>query len=100
MPEVDRLEVAEQRVVALDRHHGLPRLDLVAVVEGVHLELVPAGLPGAVAGAPAAALAQHGDRLVHAAEHRLVALEHLHEDARVVRSRSSTCFVKTKYASE
>ena len=43
--EVDRLEVAEERVVALDRHHGLPRLDLVAVVEGVHDELVPAGLP-------------------------------------------------------
>ena len=47
--QVDRLEVAEERVVALDRHHGLPRLDLVAVVEGVHDELVPAGLPGAVA---------------------------------------------------
>ena len=46
--EVDGLEVAEERVVALDRHHGLPRLDLVAVVERVHDELVPARLPGAV----------------------------------------------------
>ena len=88
-------------VVALDRHHGLPRLDLVAVVEGVHDELVPAGLPArrrrrrarctraarrsprpcrrartGGAGRPASARAGGGA------------------------SRSSTCFVKTKYASE
>ena len=85
--EVDRLEMAEQRVVALDRHDRLPRLDLVAVEEGVHLQLAPAGHPGAAGVAPAAALAQHRDRLVHATEHGAVPLEHLHDDARVVRLR-------------
>ena len=39
--EVDGLEMAEERVVALDRHHGLPRLDRVAVVEREDLEPVP-----------------------------------------------------------
>ena len=39
--EVDGLEVREQRVVALDRQHGLPRLDPVAVVERVDGERVP-----------------------------------------------------------
>ena len=36
--EVHGLQVGEERVVALDRHHRLPRLDPVAVVEGVHGE--------------------------------------------------------------
>ena len=39
--EVDGLEMAEQGVVALDRHHRLPRLDRVAVVEREDLERVP-----------------------------------------------------------
>ena len=70
--EVDRLEVREERVVALDRHHRLPRLDPVAVVERVDGERLP------VVGAEL----EDRDRLVHAAEHRLVALEDLHHDAR------------------
>ena len=49
--EVERLEVGEEAVVALDRQHRLPRLDLVAVVQGAHLQPVPPGLPRAVAGA-------------------------------------------------
>ena len=71
--EVDGLEMAEQGVVALDRHHRLPRLDRVAVVEREDLERVP------VVGAEL----EDRDRLVHAAEHRRVALEDLHHDARV-----------------
>ena len=71
--EVDGLEVGEERVVALDRHHGLPRLDPVAVVERVHGQRVP------VVGAEL----EDRDRLVDAAEHRLVALEDLHHDARM-----------------
>ena len=71
--EIDRLEVREERVVALDRHHRLPRLDRVAVVQRGDLERVP------VVGAEL----EHGDRLVHPAEHRRVALEDLHQDARV-----------------
>ena len=71
--EVDGLEMAEQGVVALDRHHRLPGLDRVAVVEREDLEPVP------VVGAEL----EHRDRLVHAAEHGGVALEDLHHDARV-----------------
>jgi hypothetical protein len=82
-PQVDGLEVGEQRVVALDRHHGLPRRDLVALVQRVHLEPIPAVLPRAVGAAAAGALAQHRDRLVDAAEDRVLALEDLHQDARV-----------------
>ena len=82
--EVDGLEVAEERVVALDRHYRLPRLDLVAVVEGVHDELVPAGLPAAVGARAPTALTEDGDRLVHPAQHRLMPLEDLHQHARVI----------------
>ena len=71
--EVDGLEMGEEGVVALDRHHRLPGLDRVAVVEGEDLEPVP------VVGAEL----EHRDRLVHAAEHGGVALEDLHQDARV-----------------
>ncbi len=53
-------------------------------MQRVHDHVVPAGLPGAVGGGAAAALAQDCDRLVHAAEHRLVALEDLHQHARVM----------------
>jgi hypothetical protein len=51
-PEVDRLEMGEEAVVAGDRHHRLPWGDLVALVQGVDLELVPSRLPGAL-GIPA-----------------------------------------------
>ena len=71
--EVDGLEVGEERVVALDRHHRLPRLDPVAVVERVDGQRVP------VVGAEL----EDRDRLVHPAEHRVVLLEDLHDDARV-----------------
>ena len=70
--EVDGLEVGEERVVALDREHGLPGLDAVAVIERVHRQRVPV----------VRAELEHGDRLVDAAEHRLLALEDLHHDAR------------------
>ena len=56
--QVARLQVGEERVVALDRHHRLPRRDLVAVVERVHGQLVP------VVGAEL----EDRDRLVHPAE--------------------------------
>ena len=72
-PRYERLEVGEQRVVALDRHHRLPRLDAVAVVERVHRELVPV----------VRAELEDRDRLVHAAEMRIPLLEHLHHDARM-----------------
>ena len=39
--EVDRLEMGEQRVVAVDLEHRLPGLDLVRLVERVHLERRP-----------------------------------------------------------
>jgi hypothetical protein len=81
--EVDGLEVGEQRVIALDRHHRLPRPDLVALVQRVHLELLPAVLPRAVRAAAAGAQAQDRDRLVDPAQDRLLALEHLHQDPRL-----------------
>ena len=68
--QVDRLQVREERVVALDRQHRLPRRDLVPVVERVNGQLVP------VVGAEL----EDGDRLVHPAEDRLLLLEHLHDD--------------------
>ena len=71
--EVERLEVREEGVVALDRHHRLPRGDLVAVVERVHGQLVP------VVGAEL----EDGDRLVHPAQHRVLLLEDLHDHPRV-----------------
>ena len=46
--EVDRLEVGEAGVGPLDRHHGLPRRDRVALVERADLELAPAVDPRAV----------------------------------------------------
>src|SRR5439155_273693 len=67
------LEVREERVVALDRHHRLPRFGAVAVVEGVYGELVPV----------VRAELEDRDRLVHAAEVRIPLLEQLHDDARV-----------------
>ena len=81
--EVDGLEVGELRVVALDRHHGLPRGDLVALVQRLDLELLEAVDPE-VALVVAGALLEHGDRLVDPAEDRLLALEDLHQHPRVV----------------
>jgi len=60
--------VREAAVVALDRHHRLPRLHLVALVERLHLEGAP------VVGAEL----EDGDRLVDAAQHRVLLLEDLH----------------------
>ena len=71
--EVDGLEMREQRVVALDHHHGLPRLDPVAVVQRVHGQLIP------VAGAEL----EDRDRFVDTAEHRAPPLEDLHQHARM-----------------
>ena len=82
--EVDGLEVGELRVVALDRHHGLPRLDRVALVQRVDLELLERVDPAPVLVSVAGALPDHRERLVDAAEDRLLALEHLHQHARVV----------------
>ena len=65
--------MGEERVVALDRQHRLPRLDPVAVVERVDGERVPV----------VRAELEHGDRLVDPAEHRGLALEDLHHDPRV-----------------
>ena len=63
--EVDRLEVGEERVVALDRHHRLPRRDLVALVERADLERRPSRLTQRPSAAAAArALLEHRDRLV------------------------------------
>ena len=70
--EVDGLEVREERVVALDRHHGLPRLDPVAVVQRPDVESVPV----------VRAELQDRDRLVHPAEHGVCA-GNLHHDAGV-----------------
>jgi hypothetical protein len=76
--------VGEQRVVALDRHDRLPRRDLVALVQRADVELVEAGRPAPVRRAAARALLQDRHRLVDPAEDRLLALEHLHHDVRVV----------------
>jgi len=75
--------VREEPVVALDRHHGLARRDLVALVQGAHIELAPTLLPAAVDVAPGALL-EHGDRLVDPAQDRLLLLEDLHEHARAM----------------
>jgi hypothetical protein len=80
--QVDRLQMREQPVVALDGQHGLVRSDGVALVQGVDDELLPAVLPAAVDVAPRALL-EDGDGLVDAAEDRLLLLEDLHQDARV-----------------
>ncbi len=81
--EVDGLEVSEQAVVALDRQDRLVRSDRVALVQGVDLELIPPGDPGAVVLVPSAQL-QHRDRLVDPAQQRVSLLEHLHGDRGVV----------------
>jgi hypothetical protein len=82
--EVDGLQVGEQRVVPLDRQHGLPRRDLVALVQRMDLEVLEAVDPLAVLAAAPGALLEHRDRLVDPAENRLPALEHLHQRAGVV----------------
>src|SRR5919204_4663447 len=81
--EGDGLEVCEQRVVALDRHHGLLRGDLVAFVQRVDREVLPGVLEAPVRRVAAGALLQHGDRLVDPAQHRFLLLEHLHHHLRV-----------------
>src|SRR5207302_9906178 len=63
--------MSERVVWPLDEEHRLPRLDLVAVVQGVHLELVPLGR----------AELEDGDRLVDAAEEGVRLAEHLHGHA-------------------
>jgi hypothetical protein len=73
----------DQIVVALDRKYGLERLDAVAVVERMHVELVPAVAPARAVVPPAAEL-EDGDRFVDPAQHRRAALEDLHPDARMV----------------
>ena len=77
----------ERRVVALDRHHRLPRLDPVAVVERADLEPVDLG-----------AELEDRDRLVHPAEPRLVLLEDLHDDVRppAVPSSVAACVVEVR----
>ena len=71
--EVERLEMREERVVAFDRHHRLPGLDAVAVVERVDGQSLPV----------VRTELEDGDRLVHAAEERMLLLEYLHHHARV-----------------
>src|SRR5438309_5778743 len=43
--EVERLEVRERRVLALDAHDRLARLRDPTVAEGAHLQILPAGPP-------------------------------------------------------
>ena len=56
--EEQRLEMREARVVALDGHHRVPRLEPIALVQRVHLER----------GEVVAAQLEQRDRLVDAAE--------------------------------
>ena len=86
--EVHGLEMRERRVVALDRHHRLVRLELVAVVERVHRQLVEA----------VGAELEDRDRLVHAAEIRVLLLEDLHHDLRVaaVLEQRRACVVEVR----
>jgi hypothetical protein len=80
--------MGEEGVVAGDRKHRLPRLDPVAVVQRVHLELLPS----------VRAELQDGDCLVHAAEERALLLEDLHEDAgsRVLGEQRVPCVVEVR----
>src|SRR5919106_1174665 len=78
--EIDGLEVREQGVVALDRHHRLARRDLVALLQGADVEPGPAGAPLALGIALAGTELQDRDRLVDAAEDRLFLLEDLHQE--------------------
>ncbi len=79
--QVDRLQVGEEGVVAADQHHRLVGLDLVALVQRLHLQLRPAVLPGAPL-APPRAFAQDRDRLVDPAEQPMVLGEALHRHLR------------------
>ena len=83
-PEVDRLEVREQRVVALDVHDRLVRRNLVALVQGADGERVPAVLPPPIGQAPARAQSEDRDRLVDAAEQCGLLLEDPHSHGRTV----------------
>src|SRR6185437_15382053 len=62
----------EERVVTLDRHHGLPRLDSVTVMKCMDRQLVPV----------VRAELEDRDRLVHPAEPSALLLKDLHHDAR------------------
>ena len=77
--------MGEEAVVALDGQHRLPGGELVTVEKRMHDQLVPAILPDAIrtlADEPPRAEPEHGQRLVHAAEHRTVRLlEDLHRHA-------------------
>ena len=77
------LKVCKQRVVALNAQHRFPRGDLVAVKEGLHLNGVTRGLPS-VGGAVPCTERHDGDGLINPAQHRVLALEHLHQHPRVV----------------
>ncbi len=81
--EVDRLEVREQAVVALDRHHRLAGRDRIALVQGVDDELVPSWDPLPVAFVTGAGL-EHRDRLIDPAEDRILLLEDLHRHPRML----------------
>src|SRR5215211_3935086 len=63
----------EHRVVALDRHDGLPGRDLVALVQRPHIERVPV----------LAAELEDSDGLVDPTEHRGLLLEDLHGHVRM-----------------
>ena len=75
--EVDGLQMGEEGVVALDQHHRLVRLDLVALVQGADPQLLPPRLPDVHALAPGAEL-QHRDRLIDPAQQPLLLGEDLH----------------------
>ena len=86
--EVDRLEVGEQRVVALDRHHGLPRARSRRPRAARCTSSCSQPSSHEPSGrAAAGALLEHRDRLVDPAEDRLLALEDLHQHPRVAAVR-------------
>ena len=72
--QVDGLEVGEQAVVALDCHHRLVRLDLVALVERVDVEPAPV----------VRAQLEDRDRLIDATQQRMLLLEDLHHHVSVL----------------
>ena len=69
--EVEGLEVGESVVRPLDQHHRFPRLDLVAIMERVHGEVLPLHR----------AELEDRDRLVHAPQEGVRLAEDLHRDA-------------------
>ena len=77
--------MGEQGVVALDRHHRLPRLHRGRPRAAPATSISGAQLvdPPAVRAEAARALAEDRDRLVDSAEERVLALEDLHEHARM-----------------